>query len=204
MRVLLPSLTLCLALAGCGSFFESIGLTKSDAQKSYEQVLHEYTAQDSIIKELERRLIVTALYKSTPFRRAYAEKYINDYQLDSQQAGDVMATQTALSQNRLEFLLAVSTWNGSDNDLNERNSVWRIYLDGDSIGSLDPVEIKLVSKITPRMLGFFPFISPWDKVYEIRFDQPTAVPQGKLTLHVTGVIGAAQLNFNERGLAFQP
>ncbi|MFH1135960.1 MAG: hypothetical protein V1816_07725 [Pseudomonadota bacterium] len=194
-KYLLALLAFCLIGTGCGSGRDSVGAARLGADENYSVMLERYTSKDTVFKDLEPRLTVTALLKSGPFREAYAHKYIRDYQLGPERAGDFLATQAELAQGRLEFLLAASSWKGADNDLEKRTSAWRIFLDGDSLKPIEPVEIKLIKVVSPRLLGFFPFISPWDKVYEVRFDIPADSPRGNLTLHVTGVIGAARLNF---------
>jgi hypothetical protein len=181
-------------VAGCQAVDLRRSLQKDKSTSAYESVLKRWTAEAKLYRDIEPTILVTGTYKSIDFRRAYVKKYALDYHLEPAEAAKMLADQEAITENNLEFLLAVSGPSRKERDLSSRESAWKIYLEGDSIGRLKPFEIRLVNKKTARLEGYFPYISHWAQVYEIRFLAPEGkLASGRLDLVLTGILGTVRL-----------
>ena len=171
-------------------------LRTDDVADRYNQALERWTAEGKIYRDLEAKILVTGTYKSIPFRRAYVEKYATDYQLTPDETTTMMAQQKALAEGHYEFLISVFTPTKMEDGLDERNSAWKVYLEGPGVGRLEPFEIRPVRKYNAKLTSFFPYITPWAKVYEVRFDVPkTTVRAAYMNLVLTGVIGTVNLSY---------
>ena len=171
-------------------------LRKDDIADRYDHALERWTAEDKIYQDLEAKILITGTYKSVPFRRAYVKKYAADYHLAPAETAAMLAQQEALAEGHYEFLLAVFTPTKMEDGLDERNSAWRVYLEGPGLGRLEPFEIRPVRKYNARLTSFFPYITPWAKVYEVRFEAPkTTEGAAYMNLVLTGVIGTVNLGY---------
>ncbi len=183
-------------VAGCQAVDLKRSLQKDKSASTYESVLRQWTAEDKLYRDIEPTILVTGTYKSIDFRRAYVKKYAQDYQLEPAEASKMLADQEAVAESNLEFLLAVSGPGKKERDLSSAESAWNVYLEGDSFGRLKPFEIRLINKKTAKLEGYFPYISHWARVYEIRFLAPdTRLAKGHLDLVITGILGTVRLAY---------
>ncbi|MEW6267045.1 MAG: hypothetical protein AB1641_28565 [Thermodesulfobacteriota bacterium] len=190
-------LTVLLLVNGCRGGMPGQAIRENDLTEPYESVLDRWTREARVYQDLESKLLIAATYKSLDFRRAYVRKYSRVYGLAPGEEEVMLAEQTALAEKNMEFLLAVSGPTQKETDLDTRDSAWRIYLEGDIQDRIEPFEVYKVKKRTARLEGFFPFISPWDQVYQVRFIPRSAVPRaGRLNLVLTGVLGTARLVYH--------
>jgi hypothetical protein len=187
----IAAILLSVIVMGCDVF-----LRENDIAERYTKALDRWTAEDEIYRDLEAKILVTGTYKSVPFRRAYVEKYAADYHLSAGEAKTMLAQQETLAKGHHEFLLAIFTPTKMEDGLDERNSAWRVYLEGPGFDKLEPFEIRRVRKYNARLTSFFPYVTPWAKVYEVRFEVPeTTVRAAYMNLVLTGVIGTVNLGY---------
>lgn len=182
---------------GCGK--SNLAGSGKKIQDPYPAVLEQWTSKAKVYRGLDFMLEVTGTYKSAPFRRAYAEKFVRDFQLSPQAAAKMLADEKAMAEKNIEFILAVSAPNEKKNNLNASDSAWRIFLESESLDRIKPFEIRLVKKRTARLEEFYPYISPWAQVYRVRFLAPPHPPRAEpLDLVLTGVLGSARLTFQAK------
>jgi len=183
--------------AGCGGWAKYQKLIPWQTEKdAYTVVLEKWSDRTEVFRDLESMLQVDATYKSKDFRRAYVEKYIKDYRLDSQGAAKMLADEMAAAEENLEFLAAVAAPNDKKNDLTSRDSAWKIYLETGDGRRMEPFEIRPIKKKTARLEEFYPYVTPWSRVYLLRFRPENHVPpSGRFDLILTGVLGSARLSF---------
>lgn len=172
-------------------------MNEQDLMPAYSEVLQRWTAETRVYQDLQSRLMVTGTMKTADFRRAYVRQYARDYRLEPVEADKMLADQLAGAKTELEFLLSVFAPSPEEMDLDSKDSPWRVYLERPDGGRMNPFEIRRVKKKTPRLEGYFPYISPWATVYQIRFLPADRVPdRGDLTLVLTGVHGTARLVYH--------
>lgn len=182
---------------GCGK--SNMAGPGEKIQDPYPAVLEQWTSRAKVYRGLDFMLEVTGTYKSAPFRRAYAEKFARDFQLSPQATAKMLSDEKAMAEKNIEFILAVSAPDEKKDNLKAGDSAWRIFLASESMGQIKPFEIRLVKKRTARLEEFYPYISPWAKVYLVRFLAPPHPPLSEpLDLVLTGVLGSARLTFQAK------
>ena len=184
-------LAMCVLMTGC-AVYDTI--TEEDLSEEYRVVLSRWTSEAKVYKDFASILQASATFKSVPFRRAYVRKYARDYQLTPAEANEMLKQQLEMARHHLEFVVSVSGSTKQEYDLSTGDTPWRVFLEGLPGERLKPFEIRPVKKKTAKLEGFYPYISPWARVYHIRFTAPAEMPRaGDLNLVVTGVLGAARL-----------
>jgi len=198
---LLAIILLALALgSGCSSFRNVSSDTNDSSQVLYEEALKTWTAQAQIHRGFDTILIATGTFQSSAFRRAFVNKYSQDYHLDSEIKKKMLADEQAMSERNVEFILAVYSPDPENIRLDSRDSIWEIYIEKEDLGRFPPIEIRSLRRQRNRLEQLYPYITPWNKIYRIRFRIPEPMTaKGELHLVMTGVLGEAILRFNLEG-----
>ncbi len=184
---------LLLSTAGCAWL-------RVEPEARYLKVLHRWTQSEKVFKDLESRLYISATYKSPSFREAYIEEYARRYMLDEDYKKLLMEREMGEAGRYNEFFVSAYTPSDVWNDFDERDSIWRLYLEDSSGARVVPVEIERVERNDPLLREFFPYFDPWSEGYIVRF--PKYTEQGAempapdtefIRLVVTGVLGGGEL-----------
>jgi hypothetical protein len=184
-------------------FNQVLSTPAASKQREYCQVLHQWTRSGRIYNQFDTELLLTATYRSLPFRRAYLRAYSRAYQLDE------VGTQELLEEHKKdvgmyhEFLLAAFVPDAEWNDFAHPRSSWKLYLETGPGGRLAPVEIRRIPEVTPLISSFYPYVKPWDSVYTVRFavgkpacPAPSVRPVDRtVSLLVTNPRGAVRLTW---------
>lgn len=180
---------------------------KEPQRPGYDEVLNAWTAGAKVYEGIETRLIATATYKAFSFRKAYIERYAKSYQIDDDYKKSLIERERVVAEDSNEFFLSVYTPEERWNDLDSKDSVWRLFLEDDTGKRLIPISVKRVEKGDPFIREFFPYVDPWSLVYTVRFPKYSAqgddslqglspIP-GKeskfLKLTVTGILGKGEI-----------
>jgi hypothetical protein len=180
-------------LAACSAHMPPESNRRSAFDLEYQTVLEGWTAQTTVYQNLDNTLYVAATYKSPAFREAYTRKYARDYKLTPDDARRMQVDQRTVAAGYHEFIVAVAAPDKRDLDIMSRKSPWRVYLEGAGPAPIEPFEVRPVAK-DARMESFFPYITPWTRVYQVRFVASGPDPaQRELNLVITGVLGTARL-----------
>jgi len=186
--------------AGCSSFRTVSPDTNDSSQALYAEALKTWTAKAQIYHGFDPILLATGTFHSNAFRRAFVNKFALDYRLDSEIKKKMLADEQAMSEMNVEFILAVYTPNPENIRLDSRDSIWEIYIEKKDLGRFFPFEVRNLRKQRHRLEQLYPYITPWSKIYRIRFRIPEPMKAtGELHLVMTGVLGEARLRFNLEG-----
>ena len=168
---------------------------KDGLSSQYRQVLKRWTAEDKLYHDFIPVLLVEGTFKTVAFRQAYTAEYALKYHLGEHDKYKMLVDQALAAEASLDFLLALSAPEKQLKHLALKGSIWRVFLEGCGMGNIEPFEIREINrKKETRSLGFFPYLSPWAKVYEVRFLLPCAAWQtGELSLVLTSYLGTARL-----------
>ena len=184
---------------GCSSF-RSVSRDPDDSsQVLYEEALRKWTVHSEVYKGFDPILLTSGTFRSSAFRRAYVNKFARDYHLDPQIKKKMLADEQAMSENNLEFILAIYSPN-PQHRLDSRDPIWRIYIEKEGLGRFPPSEIQNLRKKRAQLEQLYPYITPWNQIYRIQFRIPKPMKAtGQLYLILTGVLGEARLTFNLGG-----
>lgn len=175
---------------------------KALVRANYNDSLGEWTRSKKIYDGLEARLFIGATYETLSFRKAYVERYAEDYELEDSYKNELLEREKERDEKYNEFFIAAYTPVESWNDFGKRDSVWKLYLE-DSTGSrVIPISVTRVDSSDPRIRGFFPYLDLWSYGYDVKFPRysETGVEMPSknakyLKLIVTGVLGTGELEW---------
>ena len=168
-----------------------------------------WTRETRIYRGLDLELSAAATLASASFRKAYDAEYTRHYRSESARQKAASADAPASRPAFVDFVLAVYVPDKKGNDLDQADSIWQLYLTrGDSLHATAdrvlPTEIRRVKKLDARWYHFYPSISPWQAVYEVRFAMSAdmrksgiqaTTPTNRYTLVITGVRGSASMHW---------
>jgi hypothetical protein len=165
----------CRPLAAIPEQVEDVTQTRAATDQSdYNQALKAWTRSGHIYRKFNTELLVTATYQSLPFREAYVTAYAQAVQLDQEQKEALWQRQLAEVKESHEFLVAAYVPESEATDLANPASGWRLYLETDRGDRVSPEDLRRIRKVTPFITDFYPYVTPWAKVFKVRF--PTRIP----------------------------
>jgi hypothetical protein len=135
----------------------------------YADALKAWTRSGRIYRRFDTELEVTATYQSLAFRRAYTVAYAQAEQLDEEQKKALWERQVAEAGEFHEFLIASFVPDSVGSDLANPASAWKLYLEAEGGSRVTPEDVRRIRKVTPLITGFYPYVTPWAKVYKVRF-----------------------------------
>ncbi len=168
----------------------------------YNDSLNRWTSNKKIYDGLAARLFIGATYETLAFRKAYVERYAEDYELDESYKKELLEREKAEEEKYNEFFIAAYSPEESWNDLDKRNSVWKLYLEDGTGSRVAPITITKVDSSDPRVREFFPYLDLWSYGYDVKFpkyaETGAEMPSKDskyLKLIVTGVLGTGHLEW---------
>jgi len=100
-----------------------------------------------------------------------------------------------------DFMVSAFTPEKRWNDFHEKDTIWKVYLTQDDTTMVKPAEVRRIKNVDAVITHFYPYISPWDVVYLLRF--PKTIPgtqdpvisdvAAPFKLVVTSVRGSAEM-----------
>jgi hypothetical protein len=169
---------------------------------SYPAALDSWTRKCRIyMGGLDLELIAAATFKSHSFRAAYAAEYARTYKLNRVEHEKMLQDQTEAAKMYNDFIVSAFIPDKRWNDFHTKGTIWKVYLRRGDDDPIKPVEVRRIKPVDAVLTHFFPYISPWDVVYLLRF--PAVLP-GKndpvypdettpIKLMITSVRGSAEL-----------
>ena len=167
----------------------------------YHASLDRWTAAKEVTNGFELRLAMKGTFKSLPYRTAYVDQYASSYRLDAAAGASMLERQKDDYEKYNEFFVSVFTADMRWNDLDDKKSIWKLYLEDDRGARLSPVSIKRVERSDPSFHELYPYFDPWSVGYIVLFPKYSETGSepipGKDTkqikLIVTGLLGEAEL-----------
>jgi hypothetical protein len=164
---------------------------------SYSKVLKKYHRHGEKYSwdTLHENIFWDVIYQSMEFREAYERQYGKYYKLTPAEIATRIEEERQDAEAGDEFLVILNTYSKVWNDLDSKDSIWRLRLlvGNDSIA---PESIKKI-KPTPIDATFYPFILPWEKVYRVVFPRGSVPAENSdFRLSLYGVKGQETLTWN--------
>lgn len=195
LALLLGLVAVLLVVSACSGIKTSYQNYRRTRQGDYFEAVKRYSAYGSVYRGFETVLLAHGTYKSTAFREAYATKYAADHQLSDADRRHLLEEETAAAQKEFEFILAVYAPEKDTILLHSPRSLWTIYLEDDAGRRLAPNDVRGVDRERMRLEEYFPYITPWQELYRVRFPADPAFGRNRIHLVLTGVLGTASLTF---------
>lgn len=200
LPALLPVwLTLVAGLAACGSrqppvvdFSENARVLKPE---DYDRVRLAWTRHDKIVRDLGTVLEVWATFKSPEFRQAYVEQYAALYGLGAEERRELLKAQLEAARTSYEFHIVAQSTQWKWNNLEHRDSVWKIALADGAGNEIVPSQVSYERLPELYEMRFFPQKTEFSRTYTIRFPRESGgkfagASTGQLNLRVAGPMGS--------------
>jgi len=168
--------------------------------RDYEQVYDRWTRHETVLHETDTALEAWATYRSAEFREAFVARYAEAYQLDAGETERLRQAQHDAAALSYDFIVTTQSNNYKWNDIEKKNSPWRVSLIDGAGHVITPDELR--EERFPDLFhqAFYPSKTPFSKTYSIRFNHSVehddAFPgerTGSLTLRLAGPYGHLDL-----------
>ncbi|MFH1075724.1 MAG: hypothetical protein V1753_02620 [Pseudomonadota bacterium] len=177
-------------LFGCVSApNQSSQISKPKKGKLYDKAIQKWTREGRIYREFDLELLVSATFRGSEYQAAYAQKYAHTYLLSSTDSYSLKQDQLKAAEEFIDFVMATFIPDDLSSDFEKKDSTWKIYLTNDQHDRMDPIEIRRLDKKDPLILEFFPFVTPWRDVYQVRFSPYKPESKERFILPATRSVG---------------
>jgi len=192
-------------LAGCATsspppvdFSEA---TKNYRKDDYPAAFEAWTRHGKLVQyDVGTTMELWATFKSWDFRQAYVAKYARVYDLADSERDQLSKSQRETARAIYEIHMVAQSTTDRWNDLDRRNSPWRITLLDGTGAELAPTSIKVEKLPEVYEYEFFPTRTLFSKTYTVRFVRPDGAgdaflgPQsGRMILRVASPIGKVEV-----------
>ncbi|MGB9600290.1 MAG: hypothetical protein ACP5QK_09790 [Myxococcota bacterium] len=180
---------LCLQIFSCvGAGYNS---KKLDSLHKY---LSDEMKKGSIYDGFQSRAFFKVIYKSIELRKNLVEAIAEMESLTESEKGALLNKEMEEESRFFDFCVVLSTTDFKTNDLNVKNSIWRIFIE-DSNGKREyPVEIKEI-KADQKVKILYPGVSRFGKFYQIRFEKKDRTDIKGVSLVFSSVLGKAVFKY---------
>ncbi len=163
----------------------------------YDGVREEWTRHGKLVRDIGTVLEVWTLYKSSAFRQAYVEQYASVYGLNREDKAQLTAAQIEAARTTYEFHVVAQSTEWKWNDLEQKDSVWKVSLVDAAGHDIAPSQITFEKLPELYLMKFFPVHTDFSRIYTIRFPREpggkfAGVESGRLTLRFLGPIGGTE------------
>jgi hypothetical protein len=174
----------------------------------YQEVYERWTRRARALNEVDVALEAWATFKSWDYREAYIERYAGIYSLSPADRALLRQGQNEAYRQAYEFHLTAQSANYKWNDLEKRDSPWRLTLI-DGLGhELSPEYVRVERLPDAYEREFYPAKTAFSKSYAVRFPVSTSMdgagtagPEfpgtktGSLTLRIASPLGRLEMTW---------
>jgi hypothetical protein len=166
----------------------------------YQAVYERWMRHEKVTHNLESALEVWAVYKSLDYREAFVARYAEAYGLGQDDRERLRQTQLEAAGTSYEFVLTAQSANYRWNDLEKKNSPWRVSLLDGAEREITAEEVRVEKFPDLFEREFYPAKTPFTKTYVVRFSRAagkddgfTGDRSGRVVLRFASPLGRADL-----------
>jgi len=171
----------------------------------YEEVYQRWTRHETVLHETDTALEAWATYRSSEFREAFVARYAEAYQLDDGERERLRQAQHEAATVTYDFIVTTQSNNYKWNDIEKKNSPWRVSLIDGAGHVVTPDELHEEHFPDLFQQAFYPAKTPFSKTYAVRFNHSVEHDEaflgersGSLTLRLAGPFGHLDLTWRNR------
>lgn len=162
---------------------------------SYENVVKSWTKTAKVYDELDTIILIDALYKNWTVRKTYIENLSKTNNISLKEKERLLNMEKEENKKINSFFLTVYTGKELWNDLNEKKSIWNIVLKDKKGNRWRPLKVKEIKYNELKIKKFYPFVTPWKKIYEIDFPKDSSDNAGQIILTISSMLGRVELRW---------
>jgi hypothetical protein len=160
---------------------------------AYQRTTSQHTRQTTLGVGYQQVLQLAAVYKSTVWRSAHAEKDADSRGLTGDARTQRIAQAQADAAGPLEFELLVTTWDRRENDLDRgKKALWKVRMLDDAGAEIEPIEVIKDKRPMLTLRSEFPAMGDFATAYVVRFKRPTT-PVSQLRLRMSSERGGVEV-----------
>ncbi len=180
-----------LAAAGCSVLHQPRLGPEADA---WTAARDRYTREAKLYNQFETHAIASATWQVPEVRARRVDQVAAWKVMTAPERQALEARERAEGARWQEFLLVLFTGDARDNDLDARDTVWRVALLREGEPQRLPAEVKVV-RADSLLRGLYPAIHEYDTVYRVRFARQGGEADGGATLRIAGSEGRMDFVF---------
>jgi hypothetical protein len=168
--------------------------------EDYPTVYERWTRHEKVTSNLESALEVWATYKSRDYREAFVAHYAGAYAMNDVDRDRLRQSQLEAASTTYEFVVTAQSANYRWNDLEKKNSPWRVSLLDGAGREITAEELRVEKYPDLFEREFYPVKTPFTKTYVVRFlrsagkdDGFAGERSGRIVLRFAGPLGRADL-----------
>ena len=108
-------------------------------------------------------------YNSWDLKKAYLKELSLRKNLTPDEQKELFAKVKADNEKYLSFIFILFTHKESENDLNNSNSIWNIFIANEKGNIIKPEKIEKLDIEDPAKIYFYPHMNLWAEMYEVKF-----------------------------------
>lgn len=180
------------------------GATKYYRSDDYLAVHNAWTRHAKLVEDVGTVMEIWATFKSWDFRQAYVAKYAKVYSLPDGEREALSKSQQDMVRAAYEIHLVAQSTTDRWNDLERRNSPWRVTLLDGTGAELSPTTVKVEKLPEIYETEFFPDHTPFSRTYTLRFVRPdgdafVGPDSGRLILRIASPMGRVEATWEVQG-----
>ncbi len=161
--------------------------------REYMAELGKWTRKAILYSEFDTRAHVIGTFANREFRAAYDAEYARLYALTQPEQVKKAKLAAEAASEFTEFFVYAYVPDRDAIDFSKPNSIWKIFLIDEKGARFDPVEIRQITRITPFVEQFYPYVNQYyGKFYTIKFPR---IASEKPRVVFTGVLGRLELTY---------
>jgi hypothetical protein len=192
---------------GCGASrpkpVDFAEVTRQYSAQDYPEVFQRWTRHGKLVRDVGTVIEVWSTYKSWDFRQAYIEQYAEVYNLNAADRRALQQAQLQAARTTYEFHVVAQSTEFEWNDLEQKDSVWKVTLLDGRGGELAPEALTVEKLPDLYEMRFFPSRTHFSRTYTVRFPRSTGdgdgrflgATSGRLLLRVAGPLGRAEVDW---------
>jgi hypothetical protein len=202
-RAVVLTFALGAAAAACASRPQTVdfsNVAKRYRSEDYPVVHDAWTRHAKLVQDVGTVMEIWATLKSWDFRQAYVAKYARTYDLPEAEREALAKAQQEAARGSYEIHLVAQSTVDKWNDLERRNSPWRITLLDGTGAELAPASIKVEKLPDIYEAQFFPSRTPFSRTYALRFvrtegggDSFVGPDSGRMILRIASPMGRVEV-----------
>lgn len=180
----------------CSLFvFSCAGVGYNSAKlNSLHKAISSELKKGSIYDGFQSRAFFKVIYKSNELRKNLVEAIAEMESLTVEEKAALQRKEMEEESKFFDFCVVLSTTDFKTNDLNMKNSIWRVFIEDSDGRRLYPLEIKEI-KADQKIKILYPGVSRFGKFYHIRFEKINGAQLNGSSLVFTSVLGKAVFKY---------
>lgn len=199
VRALVAAALAATALLACGTLREVTSTNPVPGVRAgtWEVARNQATRRARLYDRLSHRATVTATYLSAPVREARVERLASWLTWTEEEKQRRLKAEREEADRYEDFVVSFFAADRRSNDLDAKDSVWRLALQVD--GGDRVTHDATVLDMDATLVQLFPYVGPFDVVYRVRFDKVAGEPLAgrRFEVLISSAYGKLPLVFND-------